>query len=179
MLLLDEATSALDPKAEKIVQQALNNVAVDRTTVVIAHRLSTIRNADNIVVMSDGKVVEQGTHTGLLTANGAYARLVRAQDLGQESAGSNGETDPKDETELVPVRQVTTTASASADAQDVESASPAEKPVGLFKCICIIGWEQRYMWPYVLVTTIGCVLGGKSFPDPTAPRNASLTHLFG
>lgn len=173
MLLLDEATSALDPKAEKIVQQALNNVAVDRTMVVIAHRLSTIRNADNIVVMSDGQVVEQGTHTGLLTANSAYARLVRAQDLGQESAGSDGEKGPKDEAELVPVRQVTTTASATADAQDVEAVSPAEKPVGLFKCICIIAWEQRYMWRSVLVVSVGCVLGGKPFrtrPVEETPR---------
>jgi ATP-binding cassette subfamily B (MDR/TAP) protein 1 len=74
VLLLDEATSALDPKAEKIVQQALDRVSKDRTTIVIAHKLSTIRTADNIVVMSDGAVVEQGTHQDLLELNMAYGK---------------------------------------------------------------------------------------------------------
>lgn len=72
VLLLDEATSALDPKAEKIVQQALDQVSINRTTIVIAHKLSTVRNADNIAVISDGVVVEQGTHNALLDRNGAY-----------------------------------------------------------------------------------------------------------
>jgi ATP-binding cassette subfamily B (MDR/TAP) protein 1 len=74
VLLFDEATSALDPKAEKIVQQALDRVSKDRTTIVIAHKLSTIRTADNIVVMSDGAVVEQGTHQDLLELNMAYGK---------------------------------------------------------------------------------------------------------
>jgi ATP-binding cassette subfamily B (MDR/TAP) protein 1 len=72
VLLLDEATSALDPKAEKIVQQALDRVSKHRTTIVIAHKLSTIRNADNIAVMANGVVLEQGTHDKLLEVNGAY-----------------------------------------------------------------------------------------------------------
>jgi ATP-binding cassette subfamily B (MDR/TAP) protein 1 len=72
VLLLDEATSALDPGAERIVQQALDRVSRHRTTIVIAHKLSTIRNADNIAVMADGAVVEQGTHEQLLELNGAY-----------------------------------------------------------------------------------------------------------
>jgi ATP-binding cassette subfamily B (MDR/TAP) protein 1 len=74
VLLLDEATSALDPKAEKIVQQALDRVSKDRTTIVVAHKLSTVRTADNIVVMSDGAVVEQGTHQDLLELNMAYGK---------------------------------------------------------------------------------------------------------
>lgn len=74
VLLLDEATSALDPKSEKIVQQALDRVSKDRTTIVIAHKLSTIRNADNIAVIADGIVVEQGTHDMLLDRNGAYGK---------------------------------------------------------------------------------------------------------
>ncbi|KAF7551907.1 hypothetical protein G7Z17_g4685 [Cylindrodendrum hubeiense] len=81
ILLLDEATSALDPHAEEIVQQALDNVSQGRTTVTIAHKLATIRNADNIVVMDKGCIVEQGTHHSLLEEGGAYARLVKAQDL--------------------------------------------------------------------------------------------------
>ncbi|KAH6867341.1 multidrug resistance protein [Thelonectria olida] len=104
ILLLDEATSALDPHAEKIVQQALDNVSKGRTTVTIAHKLATIRNADNIVVMDKGSIVEQGTHHSLLEADGAYARLVRAQDLSAkpdfDSDGST-EGDQDDSAEMV------------------------------------------------------------------------------
>ena len=78
ILLLDEATSALDPKAEKIVQQALDRVSRDRTTLVIAHKLSTIRNADNIAVMYDGTVIEQGTHDVLLERDSAYSEFTSA-----------------------------------------------------------------------------------------------------
>ncbi|UPK99813.1 hypothetical protein LCI18_010748 [Fusarium solani-melongenae] len=95
ILLLDEATSALDPHAEEIVQKALDNVSRGRTTVTIAHKLATIRNADNIVVMDNGRIVEQGTHHSLLEADGAYARLVKAQDLSATTpeSDSNSATD--------------------------------------------------------------------------------------
>lgn len=81
ILLLDEATSALDPHAEGIVQKALDSAAENRTTIVIAHKLATIRKADNIVVMSKGKVMEQGRHEDLMSRNGIYASLAKAQDL--------------------------------------------------------------------------------------------------
>ncbi|MFN3276372.1 MAG: ABC transporter ATP-binding protein [Paracoccus sp. (in: a-proteobacteria)] len=79
VLLLDEATSALDTASERLVQDALDRLSEGRTTLVIAHRLSTIRDADKIVVIEAGRVVEQGSHDQLIAAGGAYARLVSLQ----------------------------------------------------------------------------------------------------
>ncbi len=79
ILLLDEATSALDTASERLVQDALDRLSAGRTTLVIAHRLSTIRNADKIVVIEAGRVVEQGSHDQLMAKAGAYARLVALQ----------------------------------------------------------------------------------------------------
>ena len=79
ILILDEATSALDTESEKIVQAALDRLMEGRTAVVIAHRLSTVRNADDIVVIDHGKIVEEGTHTELLAKNGLYASLYAVQ----------------------------------------------------------------------------------------------------
>ncbi|KAI9888957.1 MAG: GTPase-activating protein [Vezdaea aestivalis] len=81
VLLLDEATSALDTKSEGVVQHALDEASKGRTTIVIAHRLSTIKHADNIVVMSRGRIVEQGTHDELLEKRAAYYNLVEAQKI--------------------------------------------------------------------------------------------------
>jgi ATP-binding cassette, subfamily B, bacterial MsbA len=79
ILLLDEATSSLDSESERAVQAALAALMKDRTTLVIAHRLSTISDADKIVVLDQGRVVEQGSHGELLARNGLYARLYRTQ----------------------------------------------------------------------------------------------------
>ena len=89
ILLLDEATSALDTKSEGVVQAALDKAAQGRTTIVIAHRLSTIKTADNIVVMSEGRIVEQGSHDELLEKKSAYHSLVEAQRIAEEKEGQN------------------------------------------------------------------------------------------
>ena len=81
IMVLDEATSALDTESERLVQQALENMMQNRTSVVIAHRLSTIQKADNIVVMQKGRIVEQGNHEELLALDGAYKKLVAMQSF--------------------------------------------------------------------------------------------------
>ena len=79
VLLLDEATSALDAESEAKVQAALAEFSKGRTTLIIAHRLSTVRAADRIIVMEDGRAVEEGTHDALMASSGAYKRLVELQ----------------------------------------------------------------------------------------------------
>jgi ATP-binding cassette subfamily B protein/subfamily B ATP-binding cassette protein MsbA len=80
ILILDEATASVDTATEKLIQEALERLMANRTSFVIAHRLSTIRNADQILVLRHGEIVERGTHTELLDLNGLYARLSRIQN---------------------------------------------------------------------------------------------------
>lgn len=86
VLILDEATSALDAATEQKLQKALDAVMKDRTTFVIAHRLATIRNADHIIVLDKGRIVESGTFDSLVAANGRFAELARAQFMAQPQA---------------------------------------------------------------------------------------------
>ncbi len=81
ILILDEATSSLDTESERLVQDAINKVMQDRTTIVIAHRLSTIRHADEIIVLQHGRIAERGNHDALLAQNGIYHRLVEMQEV--------------------------------------------------------------------------------------------------
>nr|VDD41363.1 unnamed protein product [Brassica oleracea] len=93
ILLLDEATSALDAESERVVQEALDRVMVNRTTVIVAHRLSTVRNADMIAVIHRGKMVEKGSHSELLRdPEGAYSQLIRLQEINK---GHDAKTSPE------------------------------------------------------------------------------------
>ncbi|KAL6637974.1 hypothetical protein ACP70R_025546 [Stipagrostis hirtigluma subsp. patula] len=89
ILLLDEATSALDAESEHVVQEALNNIMVNRTTIIVAHRLSTVKNADTISVLHRGQLVEQGSHAELIKdSNGAYSQLIRLQEVNAKGNGA-------------------------------------------------------------------------------------------
>ncbi len=97
ILLLDEATSALDSHTEKEIQDALERVSQNRTTLVIAHRLSTIVNADEIIVLSQGRIVERGTHARLLAADGLYASMWNRQreaEAAREKLAQVGDSTP-------------------------------------------------------------------------------------
>ena len=83
MLLLDEATSALDAESEAFIQQAIEKLTANRTTLVIAHRLATVRNADRILVLDAGELVAEGTHTELIATSPLYARLAKLQFTAQ------------------------------------------------------------------------------------------------
>ncbi|KAL1552967.1 ABC transporter B member 11 [Salvia divinorum] len=90
ILLLDEATSALDAESEKFVQESLDKVMIDRTTIIVAHRLTTVKNADSIAVIRDGKVVEKGTHSELIqNPHGAYTQLTQLQELEIRNPGAD------------------------------------------------------------------------------------------
>jgi ATP-binding cassette subfamily B protein len=87
ILIFDEATSALDSATERAIQTQLEQVAIGHTTLIIAHRLSTVMNADEIIVMQNGEIIERGAHQQLLAANGAYTRMWNLQQQEEEGAG--------------------------------------------------------------------------------------------
>ncbi|KAF2759747.1 multidrug resistance protein [Pseudovirgaria hyperparasitica] len=167
VLLLDEATSALDPKAESVVQDALDNVSAQRTTLIIAHKLSTVRKADNIAVMSAGVIIEQGTHDQLLEIpDGAYARLVKAQDLGKKHDGgliTDDEEIRRGEENMQLLRTKTTEVQVESFSDD-PSTPKRSMGYGLLKCIYLIIKQQRSLWLLFFLVLIDGTLGGLAYP---------------
>lgn len=173
VLLLDEATSALDPNAEKIVQKALNNVAKGRTMIIIAHRLSTIRDVDNIVVMAKGEVVEQGSHEELVTLGGAYARLVKTQDLGKGGDGAHDSDEEEDtgvKEEVMDLDQVLTQASAGGAHTGTGSKGSKQKSMALLPGMYRMFREQPRLWPHLVSMMFFSIIGGKC-PRPPLHRS--------
>ncbi|KAL8475660.1 hypothetical protein ACS0TY_028356 [Phlomoides rotata] len=181
ILLLDEATSALDAGSESIVQEALDRLMVGRTTVVVAHRLSTIRNVDSIAVIQQGQVVETGTHEELISKAGAYASLIRFQEMiGNRDLSTNPSARRTRSTRLShslstkslslrsgSLRNLSYSYSTGADGR-IEMVSNAETerknpaPAGYF---CRLLKLNAPEWPYSIMGAVGSVLSG--FIGPT------------
>jgi ATP-binding cassette subfamily B (MDR/TAP) protein 1 len=177
ILLLDEATSALDSQAEGIVQNALDKAAMNRTTIVIAHRLSTIKNADNIVVMAKGKIIEQGTHHELLALDSAYAKFVTAQALAtktvqEESKGAieqDGVESPglsfDEKDDIVPINRMKSGRSVASQELERQDANQMKgKHYSLLICLRRVFMLQRDMWHLLALVWIACIVGGAVYP---------------
>lgn len=157
ILLLDEATSALDPESESVVQGALDKISVGRTTLVIAHKLSTVRNADNIAVISDGVVIEQGNHGILLNLKGHYATLVAAQDLG--NAGAIG----GDQQHITPHQTFGEENDGTTAEEDIQTQH-GTMGYSLVRCVWIMLSEQRSLYLCFFFAFAACLTAGATFP---------------
>lgn len=163
ILILDEATSAIDVRTERIVQQALDRVSQNRTTIVIAHRLSTIRRADKIVVLRNGKLVEEGTHDELVQLEaGVYCGLVYAQQLAVD------DEDDSDISEEPQLDRVNTLDAKHADVQEAESIKSEVdveyKEKGLVLSFGRLLYEQRSQWLLYTISGIGILMAGAIYP---------------
>ncbi|KAI4731416.1 putative ABC transporter [Aureobasidium sp. EXF-10728] len=171
ILLFDEATSALDPRAERVVQAALNRVSINKTTLIIAHKLATVMAADNIAVMTSGRVVEQGTHSELLERDGLYAAMVRAQDLGAgtfetedhvlpQKSGVGG-SDEKTNFSVDASSTKEVRAKSNAPPSETDKLVAGTLNFSLIKCILIMLKEHPDLYPwYVLITLVYLTVGG-------------------
>ncbi|KAL4754305.1 hypothetical protein BDW72DRAFT_138250 [Aspergillus terricola var. indicus] len=184
ILLLDEATSALDTKSEGVVQAALERAAEGRTTIVIAHRLSTIKTAHNIVVLVNGKIVEQGTHDELVDRGGAYRKLVEAQRINEqkEADALEEDADAEDLTNA-DIAKIRTASSGSSDLDEkpttidrtgthksVSSAILSKRPpettpkYSLWSLLKFVASFNRPEIPYMIIGLVFSVLAGGGQP---------------
>ncbi|KAK9687675.1 hypothetical protein K7432_014694 [Basidiobolus ranarum] len=171
ILLLDEATSALDTQSEGIVQQALDRASSGRTTIVIAHRLSTIRNADQIIVMEHGNIIEQGTHKSLIEAQGAYYKLVELQKISKKSDEPRA-TPPPEDTDINAMKSIDSELRRKTTIQSIRSAKnqanvengDEDKVHSLPYVIYRVFKLSKPELPYMLVGFIGAIVTGAISP---------------
>ncbi|RMJ20281.1 hypothetical protein CDV36_000007 [Fusarium kuroshium] len=178
ILLLDEATSALDPHAEGIVQKALDRASKNRTTIVIAHKLATIRNADNIVVMSKGKIVEQGPHEDLVAKAGVYANMVKTQDLSVEGKETDDDSSGDEATNPVePIQSLVM--HNTADNRLLESLKYREdfalhNDTGLVHTVTKLVQATTEIKNWYIFGAMMCCIGGGFDPTAMYPGQALL-----
>jgi ATP-binding cassette subfamily B (MDR/TAP) protein 1 len=184
---LDEATSALDPHSEVLVQEALDSASKNRTTLVIAHKLATIRDADNIVVMYKGKIVEQGKHDDLVTLNGTYSKLVQAQDLSTSKENLSIRTSDEESTASSEVIHPIQSCAKHNSAINENLASQINredfslhKSTGLLHTIWKMIMSAPELRAYFVIISIACAVGGKSVPSqpPSAIDSNQTTQLL-
>lgn len=168
ILLLDEATSALDAESELIVQQALDRIMTNRTTIIVAHRLTTVRDVDTIIVLKNGQVVERGNHSQLLSRGGEYARLVSLQVNKENSNGDLIRTSS--------VGRTSVNSSFQEDSNGFHSHSREIKTVNTRGETGPVDeksnppsiWEMLKLnvpeWPFALLGSVGAVLAGMEAP---------------
>lgn len=166
ILILDEATSAIDVRTERIVQAALDRVSKNRTTIVIAHRLSTIKKADKIIVMRQGKLVEEGTHNQLLQdEEGVYFGLVRAQAIAMGAESLTDDTIVLDEE--VPDQDEKKSKVVDITVQSMTGGSgEAErgyKDTGFIRSFGRLIYEQRSHWILYSLIVFSSAAGGGKF----------------
>ncbi|KAK5055907.1 hypothetical protein LTR84_012457 [Exophiala bonariae] len=166
ILLLDEATSALDPTAEAIVQEAINNVAKARTTIMITHKVSTVQKADKIIVLSKGRLMEQGTHQQLLAKKGVYYELVAAQTLEKQQEVEDAldlpevvETSSLSSYSFKETKKEVTEVSGTR-IQAVDSTAKVKR----WRSFTLLMKQQRHLWPLFLGGLIGSIGSGSVFP---------------
>uniref|UniRef100_A0A915PV66 Uncharacterized protein n=1 Tax=Setaria digitata TaxID=48799 RepID=A0A915PV66_9BILA len=172
ILLLDEATSALDSESEKVVQHALKKASATRTTLTIAHRLSTIRNADRIIVLNHGEIIETGTHEELMANGRLYMKMVLTQNVDQtdktkdtsNSAEETGivEDDDEEVEDLLP-RESFTQSSSSKLATSLNRQEVNEVEAEEFNLLRILQFA-RHEWPMLLSALFFAILKGFMFP---------------
>lgn len=170
ILLLDEATSALDVQSERVVQEALDKASVGRTTIVVAHRLSTIRNADNILVLRQGEVIEEGRHEDLIELGGLYATLVNNQkvenvpDDHSEDAHIHDGSLEKEAT----IANVSTADSSSPTQAGSENTPPEKQasstPINLLGAFRRVLEINRPFSKWYAVGTISAIAAGMVYP---------------
>ncbi|KAH8714023.1 Leptomycin B resistance protein pmd1 [Beauveria bassiana] len=166
VLLCDEATSALDPQAEKVVQDALDCVSKDKTTLLIAHKIKTIMAADNIIVIANGKIHEQGTHRQLVERDDLYAAMVRAQDL--DAVSQNDDTAHQKHKD-----DATNTFALDAVQPELIShvAQPKEQSLttqnlgySLFKCVFLMLQEHKDLYHLYGILVVAQLIVGGTYP---------------
>ncbi|KAK2589480.1 ABC transporter bea3, partial [Conoideocrella luteorostrata] len=179
ILILDEATSAIDVRGERIVQAALDRVAINRTTITIAHRLSTIKKADRIVVLKKGKVAETGTHDSLIALeNGIYAGLVNAQalSLGAENESTAADDDKEEEVARVRALERRKSRAISEYGFDAEVAKD-ERRQNLIKSFGRFFYESKQHWYLMGLTVFFAACAGAAIPIQ-AYLFASVVNIF-